>query len=286
MSFPSSIGLIAAEIALIVFLLLLISWIFKIVTNSRDKKAMQLLVRQVKESKADREQAIREGLQQMSGISGEKLETTTLSILREEMRLYNQFVDLYRRRDAQLAGQFNLIVEDMLTPYYQVVCEGGSGVSEDNPGLEDNSEAINKLREANQQLQEELRITTETMATMLKDYSSNLVDEEEGSTAPIEDVEDVEDIEIIDEAAEVETVVDETESIDDLGLDDIDIKIEEVDIDVELSTDDIDIEEPELAEQESSEMDISEVEDIADMDIDDFDIDDVLFDVGTDEEKK
>lgn len=265
MSLDSSLGLIAAEIALVLFILLLVSWILRLIANSRDKKAMKLLVKTIKDNKAVREQAIRGGLMQ-TGLEGAALEKTTIGILREEFRLYNRFINLYRKRDSQLAGQFNLDVENMLETFFSIDLNGSADEGDVETSSE-NAGTIKKLKLANKELQEELTITMETMGRMLEDYSNNLVPEEveEPPVAVVDNEPEIETAEL----PEDDSALAATEDAEELAEDDLDIETADLPESEQAVSEEIVMEEElEIAAAELPEDDMTMVVDADD----DFDI--------------
>ena len=165
------IALIAGEILLVFFILLLAYWIRGMARARRDKKAVGLLVDKVRKNKGEREKQLGSFLQERMGMQGETADEMAARLLREEMRLIQRFGEIYKKRDAAAAAQFSLQVDALLEPYHELsgngepVAAGGEQDAGDNPELA-------RLQEENRRLSEELVVTMDTMSRMLSEYST------------------------------------------------------------------------------------------------------------------
>ena len=162
-------ALLGGEIFLLLFVLLLVSWFRNNAAKRRDHKAAKDLIAKARDSKAEREKAIGDFLEQSMGLQGEALERHRVSMLREEMRLIQRFADTYRTRDAGFAAQFFVFVEGAIDPYHAL--SGGEGGGSTVAGSGDDSE-LETLRAENARLSEELSVTMDTMSRMLGEYST------------------------------------------------------------------------------------------------------------------
>ena len=178
------LGLAGAEVALVVFVLLLVYWIQHSGVARRDRRAAAKMVASVRKGKADREAAITAFLSQNMGLSGPSLKTLKTAILREEFRLLQRFADVYRRRDSGAAAQFQLSYEAAVAPYLEL--HGGGKVTKAAEGDADIAE-LEALQAENQRLSEELSVTMDTMSRILSEYSTMFG---EGATADAQEAAD------------------------------------------------------------------------------------------------
>lgn len=178
--------LIGAEVLLAAFVFLLVYWIRHASASRRDRRAAAQLVARVRKGKADRGQTIAAFLSSRMGLSGAGLEQAKVAILREELRLLQQFADIYSRRDAGAAAQFQLCVEAAVGPYHML--DGATASSDSGNGVD--SAELDALRRENARLSEELAVTMDTMSRMLSEYSGMFADnaggEEAANIAPVD----------------------------------------------------------------------------------------------------
>lgn len=192
-------ALAGAELMLVAFVFLLVSWIRHHSASRRDHKAIQQLVARARKGKADRGKTIASFLSEQMGLTGEDLEKMKVAMLREELRLIQGFADIYTRRDAGAAARFQLSVEAGVAPYHALNGAGTCG----GPGNQVDSAELEALRRENTRLSEELAVTMDTMSRMLSEYSGMFADSGEGTDSldaasagmrnmPAGDVEEVE----------------------------------------------------------------------------------------------
>jgi len=163
------LGLAGAEVALVVFVLLLVYWIQHSSVARRDRRAAAKMVASVRKGKADREAAITAFLSENMGLSGPPLQALKTAILREEFRLLQRFADVYRRRDSGAAAQFQISYEAAVAPYLEL--HGSGEVTKAAEGDADIAE-LEALQAENQRLSEELSVTMDTMSRILSEYST------------------------------------------------------------------------------------------------------------------
>lgn len=173
---------LAAEILLLAFAALLVSWLRNRAARRRDLQAMRGLLARVKKGKAEREAVIGSFLGERMGLAGENLEQARVVMLRAEMYLIQQFAHLYGRRDAAMAGRFDAEVVAAIDPYHGLV--GSTVVAESAPPADDGTE-LDELRRENERLSAELRITMETMSRMLNEYSTMFSGSAPAAAVPI-----------------------------------------------------------------------------------------------------
>jgi len=176
------ISLVAAEVVLVVFVLLLVYWIRNIGAARRDREAVNRLVKDVRKQKGEREAAVTAFLSDEMGLADEALASTTAAILREEFRLVQAFASVYSDRDSRSAANFRLNLEQAVAPYFGLkgtVMAGGAG----------DAAEIEALRRENARLSQELTVTMDTMSRMLTEYSgmfaNNEADEKLSNEEPV-----------------------------------------------------------------------------------------------------
>lgn len=174
------LALAGGEVLLVLLLLLSVSWFRHRAQRVRDLKGVEALVAWVQKGRVEREVSIRSFLADNYSLDDSALDAKTIPIVREEMRLYQTFANLYLRRDAVGVAGLGLAVEAAAAPYWTL--QGGSVGGSTDPAnpvepevtLEtpvDDGE-LNRLRSENEQLQTELQITMHTISRMLNDYSA------------------------------------------------------------------------------------------------------------------
>lgn len=194
------LGLLGAEIVLVVLLLLLVAWLRNRAMARRDRKAVAMLIKHAREAKSQREQVINDYLMGL-GLQGESLQAGKTRILNEELRLLQRFADTYGKRDAASAAQFFIHAEAALAPYHEI---GAQGVAETAPaaGAGDPNE-LEKLRKENARLSEELSVSMDTMSRMLSEYSTMFsTSDSEDSLSLVDEPEEA----ILDDGGEPEPV--------------------------------------------------------------------------------
>ena len=175
---------VAAELVLLLFVFMTVAVLRGRSAKQRDADAMRALVARVRKEKPQREQSIEKFLVHGMGMSGEALEQAKVAMVRAELALLQRFVSVYRGRDAALAGRFDGDVIAALAPYYALTASGAvaADVAADNAA---DSAELEALRKENTRLEDELRITMETMSRMLNEYSTMFAGGAPDHAAPI-----------------------------------------------------------------------------------------------------
>lgn len=163
------LALLAAELLLLLLVLLAVAWFRGRAARRRDERAIRLLVTRIRNSRAERETGIERFLEERMGLSGAELEQAKKAILQSELVLLKRFAEVYRGRDADAAARFDADLITALTPYHELKADNVVVASEAAPA--DNSE-LEKLREQNQLLSDELSGNMETMSEMLREFST------------------------------------------------------------------------------------------------------------------
>lgn len=160
--------IIGAEVLGLIFVLLLVYWIRHSGKARKDAKAVDDLVAKTLAAKTQREEEISHFLSQQMGMQDNALKKASKKILREEMRLIQEFANLYKHRDASAAAQFQINYEQSVSPYFDLQGGASAPVSSEAQDTGD----IDALRKENARLSEELKVTMDTMSRMLEEYST------------------------------------------------------------------------------------------------------------------
>ena len=215
------LGALGAELLLLLIVLLAVAFFRNRAASRRDQRAMRALIARVKKGKAEREQLLEQYLAERMGLSDPALTQAKVAMLRAELTLLQRFAGVYRNREAAMAARFDADLYAVLEPYHALAVGTQADQEPSQPGEVDETE-IEALRQENERLSEELRITMETMSRMLNEYSTmfsgsapeNLQETEEPNVVPAPmSVDDV-PFDTADQADEVP--VDEFDTADDV----------------------------------------------------------------------
>lgn len=163
------LAMLAAELVLLLLVLLAVAWFRGRAARRRDERAIRVLVTRIKNSRAERETGIERFLDERMGLSGAELAQAKQVILQSELVLLKRFAEVYRRRDADAAARFDADLVTALTPYHELKAD--NVVVASVPAPADNPE-LERLREQNQLLSDELSGNMETMSKMLREFST------------------------------------------------------------------------------------------------------------------
>jgi len=167
---------LGGEILLLLLVLLAFSWFRNRAAGRRDREAIQGLVTRIKNARNEREAAIGRFLDEQIGMSGDALMQAKSAMLLAEITLLQRFANIYGKRDALAAAQFDDDITAALAPYHEL--RGGGEAVADPSGL-------NALRAENKSLSDELSVTMATISRMLNEYSTMFVDGAPGESAPV-----------------------------------------------------------------------------------------------------
>lgn len=165
------LGALGAELLLLVLVLLTVAFFRNRAAAQRDQRAMRALVARVKKGKAEREQLLEQYLAERMGLSDPELTQAKVAMLRAELSLLQRFAGIYRNREAVMAARFDADLYAALEPYHALVGVAQADQEPSQPGEVDGT-GMEALRQENERLSEELRITMETMSRMLNEYST------------------------------------------------------------------------------------------------------------------
>jgi len=143
-----------------------------VIRRRREKASIDRLVALVKQDAEQREQETRKLLEKKYGYSDETLEKTTKKIVREEKRIYQTLANLFTTRDSVAMESLNINFEEAVEPYRTLDISKVVEAADAGGGVEDNGAEVERLKGLNQQLNEELKISMNTIGRMLHEYSS------------------------------------------------------------------------------------------------------------------
>ncbi|MEZ5585554.1 MAG: hypothetical protein R3E46_00640 [Sedimenticolaceae bacterium] len=165
------LGALGVELLLLVLVFLAAAFFRNRAAVQRDQRAMRALIARVKKGKPEREEILEQFLAERMGLSEPALTQARVAMLRAELTLLQRFAGVYRNREAALAARFDADLYAALEPYLALA--GGLQVEQETPEPGEVGEAeLEVLRQENDRLSEELRITMETMSRMLNEYST------------------------------------------------------------------------------------------------------------------
>jgi len=145
-----------------------------VIRRRREKTSIERLVTLVRRDAERRETQTRNLLEKKYGYSGEQLEKATKKIVREEKRIYQLLANLFATRDNVAIENLSINFEEAVEPYRALMVPKGTESS--GAGGEDDSADVQQLKDINQTLNEELRVTMNTLSKMLHEYSVLLAD--------------------------------------------------------------------------------------------------------------
>ncbi|NNJ92680.1 MAG: hypothetical protein HKP55_13475 [Gammaproteobacteria bacterium] len=259
----------------------------RMVAQGKGKKSVKELMEKIKADREARKMEIRKGLAAY-GLEEDVLEAKVTEIDKRERKFYQRIATMYQKRSDAMLATLNVALEGTTKPYYELDMKleapPEQPAEEQHAGIE--PAEMEALQKKNEELQNELAVTMETIGRMLSEYSSMFGSEEDEGLDKDKIMEAFE-VDESSEASESETdagaveEVEEVEVVSELTQDDADDDLEIVtELDAEESAaepattaeDDLDVD----ALFESAQSDAEEKADKADVSEDD--IDDILSD--------
>jgi hypothetical protein len=169
----SLVLMVFSEILLVSIFVALVLGVGILVKKRRDHGAAVTLIARIKEDESRRKGETAKIMEKQHGLQGDVLDKTVKKISREEKLFYQNMINLYLRRDADSLMNLNVDFEGAVEPYRTLdVSPGGATEGAGDAGSVEESEEMERLRQENERLSDELRITMDTMGRMLNEYSS------------------------------------------------------------------------------------------------------------------
>jgi len=145
-----------------------------IIRRRREKTSIERLVTIVRRDAERREIETRNLLEKKYRYSDEQLEKEAKKIIREEKRIYQTLANLFTTRDNVAIENLSIAFEEAVEPYRALEVPKLVETNDTDGGEGDSSTEITRLKELNQALNEELRVTMNTLSRMLHEYSTML----------------------------------------------------------------------------------------------------------------
>jgi hypothetical protein len=155
---------------------------FALTRKGRIRKAAQHLAERVQSDKPARTERLKTLLNEDYGLTDNELEQTLHNITQMEMRLFQNLINGYLKGDQVHLQQIDVDEENLVLAYQGLKPLEGGKPSATTAGEGDDAEEMERLRDENQRLSEELRVTMDTMGRMLNEYSTMF---EGGSDKPL-----------------------------------------------------------------------------------------------------
>jgi hypothetical protein len=144
---------------------------FALRRKGKIRQAAHHLAERVQNDKAARSQRLKSLLSDQYGLSGNELEQRLHNIMQAEMKLFQNLINGYIKDDQVHLQQIDVDEENLVLAYQGLKPVGGAtaAVTTDSGDAE---EEVQRLRDENQRLSDELKVTMDTMGRMLNEYSS------------------------------------------------------------------------------------------------------------------
>ena len=133
--------------------------------------AARHLAERVQADKPQRVERLKHLLTERYGYTGGDLERAVHDITQAEMRLYQNIVNGFIKDDQVTLQQVDVDVENLVLAYQALNVPNAPGKPAQPVGSADDGE-MQRLKEENERLSDELRVTMDTMGRMLNEYSS------------------------------------------------------------------------------------------------------------------
>jgi hypothetical protein len=166
----SLVALIVAEVLVGLLVLSGLLVLFTLLRKGRIRKAAAHLAERVKSDKAKREQRLKALLEDGYHYKESELEQTLRNMMQTEMLLYQNVINGFLKDDQVHLKQIDVDVENLVLSYQGLSVPEASAAATSQDS--DSDEEVAKLREENERLSEELRVTMDTMGRMLNEYST------------------------------------------------------------------------------------------------------------------
>ncbi|MCG8049224.1 MAG: hypothetical protein N0C89_18860 [Candidatus Thiodiazotropha endolucinida] len=195
----SLVALIVAEVLIGLVVLSGILVVFTLLRKGRIRRAAAHLAERVKTDKAKREQRLKVLLQDRYQYKEAELQQTLHNMMQTEMLLYQNVINGFLKDDQVHLQQIDVDVENLVLGYQGLEV---SAPATSSTQTSDSNEEITQLKEENERLSEELRVTMDTMGRMLNEYSTMFAGgADAGQAAAPPSTEETEDSERVDVGA-------------------------------------------------------------------------------------
>ena len=144
--------------------------LLQIRSKRKKRKASQQLVSQIKTQSEARTEETGSFLQEFYDLSDMELAIAVAAIDKQERRFFQKLVDTLSRSEASQITSFDATVAELIDTYKSLKPKQVDATNK--VGSDYNAEDLNSLRAENATLAEELKITRETMASVISEFGS------------------------------------------------------------------------------------------------------------------
>ena len=146
---------------------------FGVIKKNKIRQAAHHLAARVESDKESRKERLKNRLAGQYRYAGEDLKKAIHDLSQAEMHLYQNIINSYLKQDVNGFQQVDVDVDNLVLAYQGLKLPeaGAGGASETETTGEEDAE-IQRLKDENERLTEELGVTMDTMARMLNEYSS------------------------------------------------------------------------------------------------------------------
>lgn len=144
---------------------------FNMKRKGRTRSAARHLAERVQADKPPRAERLKRLLAERYGYAGSELDQAVHDITQAEMRLYQNIVNGFIKDDQLSLQLVDVDVENLVLAYQSLNVPSVQVDTAPPPAVGDDEE-LQRLREENSRLSDELKVTMDTMGRMLNEYSS------------------------------------------------------------------------------------------------------------------
>jgi hypothetical protein len=144
---------------------------FVLTRKGRIRKAALHLSERVQNDKPARDERLKSLLSNAYGLSGQELEQVLHNITQAEMLLFQNLINGYMKDNQVVLQQVDVDEENLVLAYQGLKPVAGAAAQTEAAAAGDEEE-MQRLKDENQRLSDELRVTMDTMGRMLNEYSS------------------------------------------------------------------------------------------------------------------
>jgi hypothetical protein len=191
-------AMIVAEVMLGLLVLSGLMLLFTLFRKQRIRKAANHLAGRVQSDKEKRTERLKKLLQERYQMQSPQLDQTLHGIMQTEMTLFQNLLNGFLKDDQLSLQQIDVDVENLVLGYQAL---GGYVSEAGNPEGGASSDEVETLKEENERLAEELKVTMDTMGRMLNEYSTMFADGDGGFPAAAASLTEQESAEPAEEAS-------------------------------------------------------------------------------------
>jgi hypothetical protein len=164
--------LVLGEIFVALLVLSGVLGFFTLQRKGRIRKSAQHLAERVQEDKPLHMERLKKLLAECYGYGGSELDQALHTIIQAEMRLYQNIINGFLKDDEVVLQQLDVDVENLVLTYQALNVPAASGQPTEVAPSSGNDEEMLRLKDENERLADELKVTMDTMGRMLNEYSS------------------------------------------------------------------------------------------------------------------